>query len=332
MVIQRRIWYYFTNLYFCAPEIQSGCMLDLYINDETSRLKSVILGTAISLGGVPTIKAAYDPKSRVHILKGTFPKEADIANEMAAFEKVLKKHNVEVFRPANVSGLNQVFSRDIGFVINDKFIVSNVLDKRIHEIEGIEYILEKITDHRIIRLPAEVRVEGGDVMPRKDKLFVGYSEKDDFEKYEVSRTNEAALEFLTTAFPDLDILGFELEKSDTDAMYNALHLDCCFQPVGKDQAIIFKGGFKNESDYDFLVDYFGKENMIEINRLQMYNMYTNVFSISPEVIVSEIGFRKLNYELRNKGFIVEEIPYAETAKMEGLLRCSTLPLIREKTA
>jgi len=26
---------------------------------------------------------------------------------------------------------------------------------------------------------------------------------------------------------------------------------------------------------------------------------------------------------------VEEIPYAEIAKQEGLLRCSTLPLIRE---
>ena len=29
------------------------------------------------------------------------------------------------------------------------------------------------------------------------------------------------------------------------------------------------------------------------------------------------------------GFTVEEIPYAEIAKQEGLLRCSTLPLIRD---
>ena len=61
----------------------------------------------------------------------------------------------------------------------------------------------------------------------------------------------------------------------------------------------------------------------------MYNMNSNLFSISPEVIVSEKGFTRLNDELRRRGFTVEEIPYAEIAKMEGLLRCSTLPLRRK---
>ena len=32
---------------------------------------------------------------------------------------------------------------------------------------------------------------------------------------------------------------------------------------------------------------------------------------------------------RKKGFTVEKVPYSEIAKQEGLLRCSTLPLIRE---
>jgi N-dimethylarginine dimethylaminohydrolase len=62
----------------------------------------------------------------------------------------------------------------------------------------------------------------------------------------------------------------------------------------------------------------------------MYQMNSNVFSISHEVVVSEKGFTRLNSILRENGFTVEEIPYAETAKMEGLLRCSTLPLVREK--
>ena len=38
---------------------------------------------------------------------------------------------------------------------------------------------------------------------------------------------------------------------------------------------------------------------------------------------------RLNNELRIKGITVEEVPYAEIAKMEGLLRCSTLPLRRK---
>ena len=53
------------------------------------------------------------------------------------------------------------------------------------------------------------------------------------------------------------------------------------------------------------------------------------FSISDDVIVSETGFSRLNNNLRQKGFIVEEVKFNEIAKMEGLLRCTTLPLIRE---
>jgi N-dimethylarginine dimethylaminohydrolase len=57
-------------------------------------------------------------------------------------------------------------------------------------------------------------------------------------------------------------------------------------------------------------------------------MNSNIFSISPEVIISEKGFNRLNNELRKRGFTVEEVSYAEISKMEGLLRCSTLPLRR----
>ena len=59
-------------------------------------------------------------------------------------------------------------------------------------------------------------------------------------------------------------------------------------------------------------------------------MNSNVFSISPEVIISEQNFTRLNEWLESKGFTVEKVPYAEIAKQEGLLRCSTMPLIREK--
>jgi N-dimethylarginine dimethylaminohydrolase len=41
------------------------------------------------------------------------------------------------------------------------------------------------------------------------------------------------------------------------------------------------------------------------------------------------NFTRLNNWLRANGFVVEENPYAEISKQEGLLRCSTLPLIRD---
>jgi N-dimethylarginine dimethylaminohydrolase len=93
-------------------------------------------------------------------------------------------------------------------------------------------------------------------------------------------------------------------------------------------AIIYKGGFKYSADVEFLVTYFGEENIIEVDKEEMYNMNSNIFSISEKVIVSEKNFQRLNTILRDNGFHVEEIKFSETAKMEGLLRCATLPLIR----
>ena len=78
-----------------------------------------------------------------------------------------------------------------------------------------------------------------------------------------------------------------------------------------------------------MVNFFGKENIFEITKEEMYNMNSNVFSISEDVIISEKGFTRLNKWLLENGFIVEEVSYAEIAKQEGLLRCSTLPLIRD---
>ncbi len=303
-------------------------MIDLLVKDETSKLEAVVLGIATSIGGIPSIEETYDPKSKEHIIAGTFPKEDALMPELAAFEAVLEKYNVEVFRPDNIPNLNQIFSRDIGFVIDSKLIVPNIIAERESEQSGLYPIIEYLDRNQIINMPEGTHCEGGDVMPWKGKLFIGYEEAEDFEKYKVSRTNKSGVEFLKDSFPHYDVYAFELNKSDDVAMDNALHLDCCFQPIGHDMCIIYKGGFKNVADFDYLVGFFGKENCIEITQKEMYEMNSNVFSISPEVIVSEQNFTRINKILRDKGFTVEEISYSECAKMEGLLRCSTMPLRR----
>ena len=78
-----------------------------------------------------------------------------------------------------------------------------------------------------------------------------------------------------------------------------------------------------------MIDFFGRDNCFEISQEEMYNMNSNIFSIAPDVVVSEKNFTRLNTWLRSHGITVEEVPYAEISKQEGLLRCSTLPLIRD---
>ncbi len=304
-------------------------MLNLNINDEVSPLKAVVLGTAESPGPVPSPEEAYDPKSLEHILAGTYPKEADMIEEMEAFATVFRKYDVEVFRPEVLKDCNQIFSRDIAFVIGNKLIEANILPDREQEFQAILHVLDKIDEDNILVPPAEVHVEGGDVMPWNDYIFIGTYTGEDYSEYITARTNKAAVEYIAEQFPDKKIKSFELRKSNTNARKNALHLDCCFQPLGKGKAILHKNGFLIEEEYNWLVDFFGKENIFEITADEMYQMFSNVFSISPEVVVSERSFTRLNDWLRERGFTVEEIPYFEIGKQEGLLRCSTLPLIRE---
>ena len=304
-------------------------MLKLRVTNETDRLKAVILGTAVSNGATPTLEEAYDPKSAEHIKAGTYPIEKDMVAEMDAFAAVLQKYGVQVYRPEIIRDCNQIFTRDIGFVIDDVFIKANILPDRQAEFQAIEYIVKQINPDKVVTPPEEVHIEGGDVMPWNEHIFIGTYKGDDYKEQVTARTNMAGVAFIQKLFPHKKVKEFDLVKSKTEARDNALHLDCCFQPVGKDKAIIYKGGFRSEADYQYLVDIFGAENLFHIEREEMYEMNSNVFSISPDVVVSEKHFTRLNAWLRAQGFTVEEIPYSEISKQEGLLRCSTLPLLRD---
>ena len=304
-------------------------MLQLNVKDESSRLRAVVLGTAKSNGPTPKIEEAYDPKSLEHIIAGTYPIEADMVLEMDAFEAVFKKYGVTVYRPEIIQNYNQIFTRDIGFVIDDVFVKSNILPDRERELDAIQYVIDQMNPAKVVRPPEEVHIEGGDVMLWGNYIFVGTYKGSDYKDYITARTNWQGVEYLKKLFPNKMVKEFDLVKSKIEARDNALHLDCCFQPVGETKGIIYKRGFREEADYMFLVQLFGKENLFHIEREEMYHMYSNVFSIAPDVVVSERKFTRLNNWLRENGFTVEEIPYAEIAKQEGLLRCSTLPLIRD---
>src|SRR5690606_29491847 len=138
-------------------------MLELNVNDETSPLKAVLLGTAKSNGPIPDPDDAYDPKSREHILAGTYPEEEDMITEMDAVVKIFEKYGVDVYRPEVIENCNQIFARDIAFVIEDKFIKSNILPRRDQEINAINYLINQIDPKQVINLPTGAHVEGGDV-------------------------------------------------------------------------------------------------------------------------------------------------------------------------
>lgn len=304
-------------------------MIKLNVQNETSRLRAVVLGIANSTGPIPKVEEAYDPKSIEHIKAGTYPQEKDMIAEMEALNSIFEKYDIQVYRPNLISDYNQIFTRDIAFVLDNVLIKSNILPNRKKEIEAIQYVIDQIDPDKIISTSNDVHFEGGDVMLWGNYIFIGTYNGDDYADIITARTNMKGVNFIKNLFPNRIVKEFDLNKSNVKAKDNSLHLDCCFQPVGKNMAIIYKEGFKNVEDYEYLVKLFGEENLFHITKDEMYQMFSNVFSISEKVIVSEKKFTRLNNWLKEHGFIVEEVPYAEIGKQEGLLRCSTMPLIRD---
>ena len=73
--------------------------MELHIQSETARLREVVLGMPYSSGPTPTLEQTYDSKSYESVKNGVYPAEEDIVREMSAFESIMLKYDVKVYRP-----------------------------------------------------------------------------------------------------------------------------------------------------------------------------------------------------------------------------------------
>ncbi|MGB1099875.1 MAG: dimethylarginine dimethylaminohydrolase family protein [Flavobacteriales bacterium] len=302
--------------------------MNLRAVNEWDALHTVVVGTAQSMGGTPLLKDAYDPKSKEHIRAGTFPVEVDCMSELDGLAALLEAHDIRVLRPQVLDGLNQIFARDVGVVIDDRLVATRMIADRAAEWHGIAPLLTDVRGSRVLTPPDGVRVEGGDVMPMNGEIWVGHSAADDFATYTTARTNEAALDWLADQYTDWRVRGFELTKSDDDPRANALHLDCCLSVLAGGHALFHANGLKHEEDRAFIRAQF-EGRLLEVDADQMCDMQCNLISITPEDVVSCPTFERVNAQLLDWGYRVHTTPLQETAKMEGLLRCVTLPLFRQ---
>ena len=100
-------------------------LININVKDETGQLEAVILGTARHLGtpflhyvhpdewpneDAPDADLITDPKSRHHLIQGTYPIENDLRRENDYFARVLAKHNVIVYQPITLPATNQIYT------------------------------------------------------------------------------------------------------------------------------------------------------------------------------------------------------------------------------
>lgn len=289
--------------------------MKLNIKNETSPLQKVVVGIAQDRGN---IVFENNPKISKHLMQGTLPDEASLIKYVNSLADLLESQDVEVLRPNNIPDQDQIFARDIAFVISD-FIIKSRMKKlnRRGELSGIDYIFDQIEPDKILEAPLDAYIEGGDVILHEKYIFIGLSE----------RTNYKGYEFIKANFPEHETIPFQLYATDNPAT-NILHLDCTFQPVGDGKAIIYENGFVHEPTA--LYDIFGEQNFIKVTQYEMYHMYPNIFSLSQDKVVSDTSFVRLNELLKAHGINVLTINYSEVGKLGGLFRCSTMPLYRSE--
>ena len=301
--------------------------MNLNINSETSKLKEVLIGNSYNFKSPLNFRDLYDPTSLLNYLKGKYPNKFRLQSQLSKFKKILIEYGVKV-HDLDIVDTNQVFARDLGFVIDDKFIISSILPDREMELNGLRTILKNIKN--VIKLPKSAHIEGGDVVVTKDSVFIGYYNKKDYRNQITARTNRKAIRIVKELIKGKEVFPIELIKSSIKPSLNALHLDCCFQPISKNKAVICKEAFANKIELNFLISYFGQKNIFEVTIQEMSKLYCNFFSIDENTVVTDKRFTRLINWLYEIGINVEKIDFSEISKLGGLFRCCTLPIRREK--
>ena len=212
-------------------------------------------------------------------------------------------------------------------MVEDRLVATRMIEDRAAEWEGIAPLVSGVSESHILRPPAGVRIEGGDVMPMNGELWVGYSAAEDFGSYTTARTNEAALDWLSDQFPHWNVRGFQLTKSDEDPRANALHLDCCLNVLSAGHALVHLDGLKLAEDRAFIETRFAGQ--MHGGRASDVRHAVQPHFNHPLDVVSCPSFESVNQQLETWGYHVHATPMKETAKMEGLLRCVTMPLHRK---
>jgi N-dimethylarginine dimethylaminohydrolase len=287
-------------------------MLNIHVTSETQQLRSVIIGYPDNFLLVePEI---INETQKKYYFGAERPLRQNVIRELNGLRHTLQVHGIEVLQPDPVPGIpDQLMTRDIGVVVGDTFVVTRMArQSRRDEWLGINKYLERIRTRRIIKVPDEMVLEGGDVIVDKGHIFVGIGQ----------RSTGAAHRYLAEKFPHFNVVPVQLRAiSDGE---DVLHLDCAFVPVGDHHALIYANGMTQIPD-EIRTNY----ELIEVTQSEQQRLATNVLSIAPDAVISRPQSGRVNRMMRGCGLRVIELPFNEPPKTGGSFRCCSLPLLRQ---
>lgn len=184
------------------------------------------------------------------------------------------------------------------------------------EVNTIEDILPCINNSKKLFLQKDVIIEGGDIIIHNDIIFVGQNG---------NRTNKKGLEYLKSVFGKTHKI-IPLYMINPNPYIPFVHLDCLFNPISFDVAIIYANGFKKES-LNTIKNYFSE--LIYVSKKEQDELATNVISLGNNTVIAQKRHNKLINKLKALGFEIEMMDIYDTIKDTGYNRCLTCPLERK---
>ncbi len=221
--------------------------------------------------------------------------------------KTLRSYNVDVITLPSLRVFpEQVFTRDIGFTIGDTLFIAQ-LKRAIRQGEE-KVLMDWLDTHGIPYIQmANQSIEGGDVLVDHDTVWVGIS----------YRTSVDAVRELQDRLNNYEVIPLDFEN-------RYLHLDCVFNMISADEALIFPPAFNPED----LKKIASRYRLVEVTADEQFRLGTNVLSLGKGVIIGLPANKKVNRKLRKHGYDVVEVDISEIIKSGGAFRCITMPLAR----
>jgi N-dimethylarginine dimethylaminohydrolase len=289
----------------------------LGIQNEFDPLELVILGTGIGM------KAEADP-----VLQQGLPKTSAFYTqpdpkltewEFAGVCHALENLGTVVRLPDIVDSpevVDQTCPRDIGFVIDDLYFEANsrYASRNIEHL-GIDTLLKDVEPPHYIKMPKDVVLEGGDVMPAPGKLFLGLG----------ARSSREGIEWLASVLHQ-----HGSTREIVIIPHDVLHLDCCWNVIGPDLALWCEAATGTFMDLEGAPAHMDFET-ISVNRAEQAALATNVLVARPGHILTrdDAACESINQILESRyGFSVERLPFDCVPSIGGSFRCATLPLKR----
>ncbi|WP_195262512.1 arginine deiminase family protein [Clostridium sp. 1001275B_160808_H3] len=223
------------------------------------------------------------------------------------FINSMSKNNINLyFIDINKNATQQVFTQDIGFIIDNIMFVSKMRNED-RKIET-ENFMNFIKDNNIKYYAMKNNIEGGDVIKYQDVIFVGMS----------SRTNIQAANELQEVLINM---GNKSKVVPINFDNSKIHLDCVFNTLDKGSAIISPYVYDKKIIEKYI------NNLYEISKRDADDLGTNYVYLGNKKLLS--SNKSVTEMLKEKGYEVEFIEYSEIMKSEGSLGCSCMFSLRE---